>query len=120
MALRVLVVDDSPDALHAMNMLIRSFGHEVRTAKDGRTALELAKAFRPHFVFMDIKLPDINGYEVARRLKGDATLDGIRIFALTGIPGDDFRSISRSEGFEGHYAKPLDPAVLEDLLGPGR
>lgn len=112
----VLVVDDSPDALWAMTTLIRSMGHEVEVAKDGKTALECARKVSPDLVFVDIKLPDLNGYELARRLRALPNVNGVKIYALTGIPGEDFRDLSAAQQLDGHFAKPIEPSKLEELL----
>lgn len=112
----VLVVDDSPDALWAMTSLIRSMGHDVEVAKDAKAALDRARQTPPDLVFVDIKLPDLNGYELARRLRELPGLDGAQIYALTGIPGDDFRDLSATRQLDGHFAKPIEPGKLEELL----
>ena len=112
----VLVVDDSPDALWAMTTLIRSMGHEVEVAKDAKTALERAREVPPDLVFVDVKLPDLNGYELARRMRELPHVDGARIYALTGIPGEDFRAMSTTQQLDGHFAKPIEPGKLEELL----
>ncbi|MBV8030630.1 MAG: response regulator [Betaproteobacteria bacterium] len=113
----ILLVDDNVDALHTMALLLRSWGHTVEIARNGQEALEKATSNPPDLVFMDIKLPDLNGYEVARRLRAAARPGTPRIFALTGIPGMDFQQLSAEQGFEGHYAKPIAADLLESLVG---
>ncbi|MFO7564766.1 MAG: CheR family methyltransferase [Enhygromyxa sp.] len=113
-ALRVLVVDDEPDGALSLAELLRSYGHEVRIADDGRAALELASSFGPRLVLLDLGLPDIDGYELAPQLR--ERLDpAARIVAVTGYRRDDERL--REAGFDGHLIKPPSPEQLAEQLG---
>jgi PAS domain S-box-containing protein len=112
----VLVVDDNVDAAESLAMLLRVDGHEVRTAYDGPTALETARAFRPEVAFIDIGLPGIDGCEVARRLRGPAGAGGALLVALTGYGQEEDRRKSLEAGFDAHLVKPADPAALAKLL----
>jgi signal transduction histidine kinase/DNA-binding response OmpR family regulator len=113
---RVLVVDDHVDAAASLAMLLRLYGHEVRTASDGPSALEEARSFRPEVVLLDIGLPGMDGYEVARRLRKEIPDDHITLAALTGYGQDRDRSRSQEAGFDHHLVKPVDPEALQRLL----
>jgi signal transduction histidine kinase/DNA-binding response OmpR family regulator len=115
-ARRVLVVDDHMDAAKSLAMLLRLHGHEVRLAHHGRTALEVAADFRPEVVFLDIGLPEMDGYEVARRLRQDMGLKDIAIAALTGYGQDEDRRRSLSAGIDVHLVKPVNLETLHKLL----
>ncbi len=113
---RILVVDDHLDTVHTMAYLLRDRGHEVRFAINGYAALELARDFSPDVVVLDLNLPDIDGVDVARKIKQSPRGKSIRIFALTGREkaGDTLRAFEA--GCEQHLSKPLDPSVLDRLL----
>jgi two-component system CheB/CheR fusion protein len=114
--LRVLVVEDNLDSVHSMAMLIQAMGHDVEFAINGFVALDLARAFRPDVVLLDIGLPDFKGDHVARKLKRQPGLDKLRVIAISGLPRDEVRQRALNAGCEELYTKPLDPAVLEQLL----
>jgi CheY-like chemotaxis protein len=115
-SLRVLVVDDCPDMRSTLRILLRLWGHEVREAGDGPAALELADTFRPEAVLLNIGLPLLDGYEVARRLRRLPGLGDVFLIAITGYGGDATRAACRSAGFDHYLLKPFDPAELERLL----
>ena len=104
---RVLVVDDRPVALNATKSLLEMQGCEVRTAATGHAAVRIAADFRPHYVFLDISLPDISGYEVFRRLKGSEPLANCKFIALSGH-GREESIRARKAGFDGYMTKPVD------------
>jgi CheY-like chemotaxis protein len=113
---RVLVIDDNLDLAHSFaNMVERMGGHKVAFAINGYAALDLAKKFRPDVVFLDLMMPGINGFEVARRLKRDFG-DAIRIIAVTAHGAEKDRQQSAKAGFELHLLKPVDPSVIQSLL----
>ncbi len=114
---RVLVVDDNTDAADSLAMLLRFERHEVRTAHDGPAALEAAEAFRPEVVLLDLGLPEMDGYEVARRLRERAALKDVFLVALTGYGQEEDRRRSRESGFDRHLVKPVDPVQVQALLG---
>lgn len=117
---RVLVVEDNLDSVHSMATLIKLMGHDVRFAINGFAALSVARAFRPQIVLLDISLPDFSGEEIARQLKFEPGLEGVRIIAITGLPNaDELQEKMRSAGCEEFYKKPIDPVTLEALLGSG-
>lgn len=114
---RVLVVDDNTDGAKTLSMLLQLAGYHVRTASDGLTALSVAESFRPNAIFLDIGLPVLDGYEVARRIRANTALEGVLLIALTGYGQDSDRERSLSAGFDHFFVKPTDPRVLCELLG---
>jgi CheY-like chemotaxis protein len=113
---RVLVVDDNLDAAESLAMLLKVEGHETRTAHDGPSALEAAEAFRPEVVFLDIGLPRMDGYEVARRLRAQPSSAGMVLVALTGYGQEEDRRRTEEAGFDAHLVKPADPEMVQQLL----
>jgi PAS domain S-box-containing protein len=113
---RILVVDDNRDSAESMAMLLRLFGNDVRTVQDGRLALEVAAAYHPNVVLLDIGLPGLDGMEVCRRLR--ARHDEIQplIVALTGYGMEEDRRRSKEAGFDSHMVKPVDLEMLQELL----
>jgi two-component system CheB/CheR fusion protein len=110
---RVLVVDDNVDAAETLAMLARLYGHEVRTVHDGASALDAAIAFQPEIVLLDIGLPGLDGYEVARRLRLQPGGDQILLAAVTGYGREEDRARAREAGFDHHLTKPFDPVAVE-------
>jgi CheY-like chemotaxis protein len=110
------VIDDNVDAADSLALLLRLAGHEVRTANDGPTALEIATEFRPEVALVDIGLPGIDGYEVARRLRAMPECQGALLIALTGYGQAEDRRRSLEAGLDEHLVKPVDPAALEKVL----
>jgi PAS domain S-box-containing protein len=115
-ARRVLVVDDNVDAVESLAMLLRVEGHEVRTAHDGPSALSAAETFRPEVVLLDIGLPGMDGYEVARRLRQEPGLEKVLLVAVTGYGQEEDRRLSREAAIDHHLVKPVDPEALLALL----
>jgi signal transduction histidine kinase/ActR/RegA family two-component response regulator len=115
---RVLVVDDNDDAAALLGAFLRRAGCAVRTAPSGTAALALVEAFTPDAAVLDIGLPVMDGYELARRLR--ARLPGIRLVALTGYGRPDDRERTRDAGFDAHLVKPVDAATLQAALEPVR
>lgn len=115
-ARRVLLVEDNPDALYAMATLLRIDGHEVLEAHDGETALAKARAAWPDIAFIDIGLPDRNGYEVARALRAEGSGRNLRLVALTGYGDAEHRRQSVASGFDQHLVKPVDPVAIGQLV----
>jgi CheY-like chemotaxis protein len=112
------VVDDNKDAAETLMLLTSMWGHDVRMATDGPAALEEAREFQPSVVLLDIGMPGMDGYEVARRLRAESSPGGptMRIIALTGFGAEDARRQIRAAGFDAHLIKPVEPAALEQLL----
>lgn len=113
---RILVVDDNRDAAVAVSELLGLIGNQTQMAHDGLEAVERAASFDPDIVLLDIGLPKLNGYEVARKIRQQANGAQIVLIALTGWGQDNDRKQSAEAGFDGHLTKPLDLAVLSDLL----
>lgn len=117
--LRVLVVDDNADAAETLSMLLEELAHDVHTASSGKEALALVAALRPAVVFLDLGLPDLDGLEVARRVRAEPYGAGVVLVAVTGWGQEKDRQETRAAGFDHHFVKPLDPVALEAFLaGP--
>jgi len=114
--LRVLVVEDNVDAAEGLMMLLEVFGHRARVACDGPSALEAARAEVPDLMLVDIGLPGIDGYEVARRARQVPELRDVPLVALTGYGQDEDRRRALEAGFDHHLTKPVDPARLRKLV----
>ena len=113
---RVLVVDDNLDAANALRYLLENDGHEVKLALDGPSGLALAREFRPDALLLDIGLPRLNGYEIARQVRGDPRLASTTIIAVTGYGQPQDRERSAAAGFDHHLTKPVEFRVLQRLL----
>lgn len=116
MARRILIVDDNADAADSLGMLLGIWGHEVEIAHNGVSALKLAHKFDPELVFLDIGLPEMNGYEVARRLREDAGLSRTKFIALSGYGTERDHLRSKEAGFDLHLVKPVDPRSLSGVI----
>jgi PAS domain S-box-containing protein len=116
---RVLVVDDNVDSAESLSELLSLWGYSVNVAHDGPSGIRMALTERPDVVLLDIGLPVIDGYEVARRLRQEAALSGVRIAALTGYGQAADRRRSKEAGFDEHLVKPVDPDKLRALLQTG-
>jgi two-component system CheB/CheR fusion protein len=114
--LRVLVVEDNVDAAESLAALLRLWGHDVRVVHDGLDAIEEARRQHPEVVLLDIGLPGLDGYQVAKRMHEDAELDGALLVAMTGYGQPDDRRRSREAGIHHHFVKPVEPFVLRTLL----
>lgn len=114
--LRVLVVDDNVDAAHTLAMLVQLAGHDVRIAYDGPPALTLAEAFQPQVVLLDLNLPAMDGYEVARKLREKPETQEVVLAAVSGWGQPEDRRRSKEAGFDRHYVKPVDPNIITKLL----
>jgi PAS domain S-box-containing protein len=113
---RILVVDDSTDSADSLGRLLRRWGHEVHLAYDGPAALAAARSAAPEIVLLDIGLPGMDGYEVARELRQDPGQSTAVLVALTGYGQLADRQHTRDAGFDRHLIKPVDPALLRSLL----
>ena len=118
--LRVLVVDDSADIAQSLAMSLRIDGHIVEMAHDGPAALEALRMFGPDVALLDIGLPGMDGYELARRIRGDPQSAHLRLVALTGYGQEKDLRLSQEAGFDYHLVKPVDPEQLESILVLGR
>ncbi|MEP7098355.1 MAG: ATP-binding protein, partial [Dokdonella sp.] len=117
---RVLVVDDNEDAAESLAMLLSLQDHVVRTANDGMSALAIAADFAPDVVLLDIGLPHLNGYEVARRIRQARWGSGVLLLAISGWGQEQDKKTAADAGFDGHLTKPIDPVALISLLAAHR
>lgn len=109
-------MEDNVDAARLLEILLRTRAHAVSVAHDGRSALRLAREELPSVMLIDIGLPDLSGYELARLIRAEESLRSIRLIALTGYGEAAARAMTAACGFDHHLVKPLDRAELERLL----
>ena len=114
---RVLVVDDNADVAEGLMMLLELLGHRVRVAHDGMAALEAVRVNVPDLMLVDIGLPGMDGYEVARNVRQDSRLKGVVLVALTGYGRDEDKRKAIEAGFDDHLVKPLTVETFQKLLG---
>lgn len=122
---RVLVVDDNVDSAQSMSLLLQLEGHTVACAHDGLEALQTAEQFNPQVVLLDLGLPRMNGYEVARKLRQAREHDQSRLLlvAISGYGREQDRAAAQEAGFDFHLTKPADPDVVMQMMqehGPSR
>ena len=113
---RILVVDDNRDAADSTGTLLLLWGHEVRVAYDGPSAITLAREYRPDVCLLDLGMPQMDGYQVAAELRRDPVLTGMRLVAMTGYDGETDQQRSRDAGFDAHLVKPVEIAALQEVL----
>ncbi|MEO8164726.1 MAG: response regulator, partial [Betaproteobacteria bacterium] len=113
---RLLVVDDHRENADTMTMLLVALGHDVQTAYAGPQAIELASQYQPQAILLDIGLPGMNGYEVARELRKAPQGAQTLLIAVSGYGQDEDRRRSREAGFDHHLVKPVDPAQLARII----
>ncbi len=113
---RILVVDDSEDSAESLGELLRLYGHEVRVVGDGPAALDAAATVAPEIVLLDIGLPGMDGYQVARKLRQQFPGDPMILVALTGFGRSEDRRRADQAGFDGHLTKPVNPEALRALV----
>jgi PAS domain S-box-containing protein len=109
---RILIVDDNADSLEPLERILGLMGHDVRCALDGRSALDIAERFHPELAVLDIGLPGMDGYEVARRMRGLPGLESTVLVALTGYGQHEDRERARAAGFDHHLLKPAMPEAV--------
>jgi len=114
--LRILVADDNQDSAESLALLLQMMGHEVRTELDGARAVETAQAFHPQVVLLDLGMPQLNGYEAARRIRALPGGDDVVLIAQTGWSQPEDRRRSQEAGFDHHVVKPIPSGSLEKLL----
>jgi two-component system CheB/CheR fusion protein len=115
----VLIVEDNADSAESMALLARSWGHKVEVAADGPAALILAKRFQPQAAVVDIGLPGMDGYALARRLRQSSKHRELYLVAMTGYGREEDRRAARAAGFDAHLVKPADMDELQELLAIG-
>ncbi|MDZ4820263.1 MAG: ATP-binding protein [Planctomycetota bacterium] len=113
---RILVVDDNKDSAETLGMLLQLKGNHLRIAYDGLEAVQIAESFHPELILLDIGLPKLNGYDVARHIRQQEWSRGMILVALTGWGQDEDRRLSQDAGFDFHLVKPVELAALEKLL----
>ena len=111
---RVLVIDDDMNTAETLALLLKQMGHEVRFAVNGVAAMQIANGFSPDVVFVDLAMPEMDGYEVALKIRA-LRLNAVRIFAITGMQGDEHRQRCIAAGFNSFLVKPIDPELLRRL-----
>lgn len=112
--LRVLVADDERDAANTLVWLLRDEGYEVRAAYDGAEVLHAAREFAPQVLILDIGMPQLSGYDLARALR--ARYPGVVLVALTAWKQSTYKIFARMAGFDHHFGKPCDPRAIVELL----
>ncbi len=109
---RVLIIEDNPANMSLMVYLLKAFGHEPLEAPSGTAGLELAHSATPHLILCDLQIPGLDGYEIARRLKADATSKLIPLIAVTAYAMVGDREKALAAGFDGYISKPIDPETF--------
>jgi len=113
---RILIADDNADVVEAFEVMLRMFGHEVEVAHDGFQALEIAERYKPEVIVLDIGMPQLNGYDTARRIRQLPGSENSVLIALTGWGDEKDRRKAEEAGFDVHLVKPVDPVTLSNLL----
>ncbi len=113
---RILVVDDNADAGAMLSLLLRKLGHSARVVHDGLSALDAIESFTPDVAFLDLGLPSMDGYELARRLREKPALKGLRLVAVTGYGQESDRRRSADAGFDLHLVKPVGRERLREVI----
>ena len=116
LGLRILVIDDNQDSADSLAMMLELLGHEVRSATDGLAGLETAQVFRPEVMFLDILMPRLSGYDLARSIREQQWGKHVALVALSGWGRDDDERRVREAGFNHHLVKPVDLDVMLALL----
>lgn len=111
----VLIADDQIDSVQALAIVLEWSGHEVHVALNGQEAMEAAVQFRPELIFLDIAMPELNGYDVCRRLRNMPDFADARIYAMSAFTGEPHETRCSEAGFTGRLAKPIDPDAIEHL-----
>jgi CheY-like chemotaxis protein len=113
---RVLVVDDNTDVAASVARFLRMLGHDVKTATDGAQALQVAEVQQPQVIVLDIGLPKLNGYEVAKRLRCSPKSANCLLIALTGYGRNEDHARTAQAGFQHHFVKPADPRAIQAAI----
>lgn len=121
--MRVLIVDDVEDIRKVHCSFLQHLGHEVFCAADGQQAIRSARELCPDVVFMDISMPEMDGWQVAHELSHDPATSDIRLVAISALSGPDIESRSRTAGFKAHFVKPISAdgwrQIFKNLTDPG-
>jgi len=113
---RVLIADDNQDSAESLAMLLRMEGHEVMVAHDGPEAFAAVATFNPEVALLDIGMPGLNGYEVAKKIRAATPSSAIILIAVTGWGQHSDKARARAAGFDHHFTKPVEPERLVELL----
>lgn len=114
--LRVLIVDDNSDAATSLGILLELSGATVRVVHDGPAALDILESFGPHVALLDLGMPEMDGCEVARRIRSDPRFGRMPLIAQTGWGNEECRRLTTEAGFDHHLVKPVDLTLLVQLL----
>jgi CheY-like chemotaxis protein len=114
--LRVLVVDDLPDSAESLARLLALMGHEALFVTRASEALDVARQLRPHLVFLDLGMPEIDGFELARRFRAEFGFEALRLVALTAWGRNEDRAASRQAGFDAHVQKPAEADIIDSII----
>ena len=114
--LRILLADDCADMRESIALLLRNWGHDIRTVGDGKACLSAAEDYLPHVILLDVGLPGMDGYEVARRLRAQPPAQLAHVVTFSGYGLDEDFDLSRSAGCERHLVKPVDLLDLQRML----
>ena len=117
---KILVVDDNVDAADTLTLLLRGEGHDVHTAYGGRDAIQIADAFKPEVVLLDIQMPKMSGYDLVRELRRHERAPRPLLIAVSAWGAESDKLASRQAGFDHHLTKPVDPGALLALLARPR
>jgi len=113
---RVLVIDDDPDNAEMVAEMLEALGYQSKFALNGPSAIALAKVFLPQVILLDLSLPEMDGYEVARQLRREAVLGAVKIVAVTGWSGPEPEKKAREAGFDHYLIKPIQLSALKPIL----
>jgi CheY-like chemotaxis protein len=113
---RVLVVDDNKDNAESLCRMLEAMGCNAKYIVDPLQALSAVAQHKPHIAFLDIGMPDIDGYQLAHHIRARSRREEIALVAITGYGSDDLRTRSRLAGFDAHLVKPPSPALIESTL----
>ena len=114
--LRVLVVDDLPDSAESLARLLATMGHEALFVTQASKALEAARQMRPHLVFLDLGMPEINGHQLARLFRAEFGFEALRLVAITAWGRNEDRAASRQAGFDAHVQKPAEIDIIDSII----
>jgi DNA-binding response OmpR family regulator len=113
---RILIADDNQDAAETLSMLLQMDGHDVQVVHDGRAAVSAFAAFKPEIALVDIGMPELNGYEVARLVREDAHGQAVTLIAVTGWGQERDKQRALEAGFDHHFTKPVEPHRIDKIL----
>ena len=115
--MRILVIDDHMDTAHSLAFLLGDMGYQVEYAINGYAALTIAAKFRPHVIFLDMRLPDFKGWELVERLRRASGHPRIRVIGVSGAGSDEDQRRALAAGCDAYYLKPMNPQSLEEAIG---